>query len=310
MLHTLPHKTTFSGLINPDESKRASRYKRPDPIRMQLTERDEAMITRCWEDKLLSTSDLHTVYFGAKARCIYRLRILYSQYYLDRYFFPAYSPYRGSTEALYTTGTKGNYIVSLRLDLDQNYVALKRREFNARMGSPSFLLTYRHLCALNHTRICFEQAFVQANDWQLLRWIPERLLEDQFTVAQAGQIKRTKIRPDGFLQYQHTATGQTYSAFVEVDLGTMSHQQMTAKVQRYLSYFQTPLPQERFGTQWFRVLILTTSQQRAQELQHTISQLTGSIFFLTSFSEMQTRSWLSRRIWLRAGREGSYALVE
>ena len=68
----------LTALINPDASKRTSRYKRPDPIRMQLTERDEAIITRCWEDKLLSTSDLHTLFFGARARCVHRLRILYS----------------------------------------------------------------------------------------------------------------------------------------------------------------------------------------------------------------------------------------
>lgn len=179
MPQTFPNKTSQVP-INSPKSKRASRYQRPRPIPMRLTQRDEQMISRCWEDKLLSTSDLHTLFFGAKARCIYRLRILYSNYYLDRYFFPILWPYRGSTEALYTSGVKGNSIVSLLKDQDQNYVALKRREFKTSMESPGFLLTFRHLRVVNHTRINFEKAFEQITDWKLLRWIPERLVEDQY----------------------------------------------------------------------------------------------------------------------------------
>lgn len=192
MTQPFPNKTP-TRLINQKEAKRASRHQRPSPIPMRLTMRDEKIIARCWEDKLLSTSDLHTLFFGAKARCIYRLRILYSNYYLDRYFFPILLPYRGSTEALYTSGVKGNSIVSLLLDQEQNYVALKRREFISSMESPSFLLTFRHLRVVNHTRINFEKAFFKITDWELLRWIPERLLEDQFTITQDGQIRRAKI---------------------------------------------------------------------------------------------------------------------
>ena len=108
-----PHNF-FTGLIDPNESSRTSRLSRPAPIPMQLTDRDEQMITRCWEDKLLSTSDLHRRFFGARARCVQRLRTLYSNYYLDCYFFPVRTPYRGATEALYTIGTKGSHTASLR----------------------------------------------------------------------------------------------------------------------------------------------------------------------------------------------------
>jgi len=309
MTQPFPNKTSLS-LINPDESKCASRFKRPRPILMRLTERDEQIIVRCWEDKLLSTSDLQTLFFGAKARCIHRLRILYSNYYLDCYFFPILCPYRGSTEALYTNGVKGNSIVSLLLDQDQNYVALKRRELLTSMETDSFLLTFRHLRVVNHTRINFEKAFLNNQEWKLLRWIPERLLEDQFTMTQDGELRRAKIRADGFVTYQHQATAKLYSAFVEADLGTMSQKQILAKVQRYLNYFQTDLPQEKYGTQWFRVLMITQSPKRVIELWRSISSLTHSIFWITSFDEIRQPLWLSQCIWRRAGQEGSYALVE
>ena len=195
----LPHKS-FTTLFDPNESTRTSRYRRPAPITMQLTERDEGLITRCWEDKLLTTSDLHRLFFGAKARCVQRLRILYSNYYLDRYFFPVRIPYHGATEALYTIGTKGSHIVSLRLEQQPNYVSMKRREFNIRMQSPSFLLTFRHLRTVVKTRICIEEAFAQSKQWGMIRWIPERLLEDQFTLDVNGTVRRAKIRGDGFFQ--------------------------------------------------------------------------------------------------------------
>ena len=305
MTQAFPNKTLHH-LIN----QRASRFKRPRPIPMRLTERDENIIVRCFQDKILSTSDLQTLFFGTKARCIYRLRILYSNYYLDRYFFPVLMPYRGSTEALYTSGVKGNSIVSLLADQDQNYVALKRRELMASMQSSSFLLTFRHLRTVNHIRIRFEKAFDKTDKWQQLRWIPERLLEDQFTITQYGQVRYAKIRADGFLTYQHKPTCKIYSAFVEADLGTMSQKQITAKVQRYLHYFQTDLPYQKYGTQWFRVLMITTSQKRATLLWQTISRLTTSIFWITNFEEMEKSSWLCQRIWFKAGQEGNYALLE
>jgi len=309
MPQTFPNKIP-PGPINPDKTKRASRYQRPKPIRMRLTERDEQIIVRCWEDKILSTSNIHTLFFGARARCTHRLRILYSNYYLDRYFLPIYWPYRGSAEALYTSGVKGNSIVSLLLNQNQNYVALKRRQFLSSMESPSFLLTFRHLQVVNHTRINFEKAFLKITDWQLIEWIPERLLEDQFTITQDGQIRRAKIRPDGFFKYQHQTTGKLYSAFLEADLGTMSHKQILAKVERYLQYFQTDLPQEKYGTQWFRVLMITPSQKRVRQLWRIISTLTNSIFWITNFDEIRKPLWLSKRIWMRVGQEGSYALLE
>lgn len=102
---------TWQTIVNPDESNRASRYKRPrPPIPMNLTERDEQIITHCFEDKILSTSDLQQIFFGAKARCVHRLRTLYSNHYLDRYFLPVSLPYWGATEAMYTIGRKGNSI--------------------------------------------------------------------------------------------------------------------------------------------------------------------------------------------------------
>jgi len=177
------------------------------------------------------------------------------------------------------------------------------------MESPSFLLTFRHLRTVNHTRIMFEKAFKKEPDWKLLRWIPERLIEDQFTITQDGEVRRSKIRADGFFQYQHTATGKDYSAFVEADLGTMSQKQILAKVQRYLHYFQTEAPQLKYGTQWFRVLMITTSPRRAQELWRIISSLTHSIFWLISFEEMKKSHWLKRHIWRRVGHEGIHSLI-
>lgn len=211
---------------------------------------------------------------------------------------------------MYTIGTQGCRITSCRLEQIPNYIALKRREFVARMVSPSFLLTFRHLRTVVHTQIVFEQAFARTADWELLRWVPERLLENQFTITQYGEVRHSKIRADGFFQYQHTASGQTYSAFVECDLGTMNHGQILAKCERYLRYFQTELPEARYGTRWFQVLIITSSRQRALQLWRTIGRLTRSIFFLTHFDVMTEPSLLTQRIWLRVGREGAHALVE
>ena len=299
-----------SGLINPNRTRRASRYQRPQPIPMHLTQRDEQIIKRCWEDKLLSTSDLQKLFFGARARCIHRLKLLYSNGYVDRYFLPVLWPYRGATEALYTIGTRGDGVVSLQLGLDKTYIARTRREFRARMQSPSFLLTFRHLRTINHTRIRIQQAFELNQACQLVQWIPERLLEERFQMVQNNQPRRTKLRADGFLQYQHVQTGKLYSGFVEVDLGTMSKRQIEAKIERYLAYFATRHPEQKYRTRWFRVLFITTHPERAEQLWSTISQQASSIFWLTSFQELDASDWLSRGVWFRAGHEGRHSLLD
>jgi len=285
--------------------KKASRYTRPLKIPMRLTSRDTNIITRCFEDKLLSSTDLLQIFFGTKQRCNRRLQKLYSQHYLDRHYLATPLAFSGSTDALYSLGKRGVDIVALQKGIPKEQIQRARGKFRRQLKSYSVLFTLAHIQAVAKIRIAFEKAFTNCQSAELSNWIPERLLELRFTYND----KRLKLRPDGFMQYRIKEGDKTYSAFIEVDLGSQSKKQIQDKVRRYLAFSQTSLPQGEFSTRWFRVIVIGRGERRAFEIKAAIENITDKIFWLTDFGKLEG-DWLDKPVWQRAGRQGFFSLFD
>jgi len=286
-------------------TKRSSPMVRPSPLPFRWTGRDVKILSRCWEDKILTSHQLARLFFrGSAKRCNWRLRKLYSRRYLDRHFLPSPPLFRGAPHASYTLGRDGVQAVALELGLDPKYIASTRRNFDGRLASYSILLTLSHIQALADVRIAFEMALTESDATKLLGWIPERLLEQRFS----ANDDRLKLRPDGFVAYRDMATQKTYSAFIEVDMGTMSHKQIEAKVERYLAFCQTEIPAKEFGSRWFRVVFVTPSQRRSLQLMQTIAHMTDTMFWFTEKDKL-VGDWLGEPIFIRVGADGRQPLI-
>jgi hypothetical protein len=270
---------------------------------MRLTSRDENIITRCFEDKLLSSSDLLQIFFQTRQRCNRRLQKLYSRYYLDRHYFYT-TALSGSQDALYSLGKRGVDVVTLKKGIPREQVQRARQKFARQLTSYSVLFTLAHIQATVKARLAFEKAFKKHQRAELLNWIPERLLEQRFK----ADDKRLKLRPDGFMQYQINS-GKIYSAFLEIDLGTQSSKQIKEKVKRYLAFSETDLPNSFLGSRWFRVIFITKSQRRSQELKEAIEAVTNKIFWITDISKISGDDWLDKPIFLRVGMPGRFSLI-
>ena len=299
-----PRGTRLSDLPKSMPTKRANRYIRPKPITMILTSRDENIITRCFEDKLLSSSDLQCLFFGTKQRCNRRLRKLYSQHYLDRHFIATPLPFCGAKDALYSPGKRGVDVVALQKDIPKEQIHSARQKFARQLKSYSVLFTLAHIQAVAKARLAVEKAFFYCYEAELINWIPERLLEQRFS----NDDKQMKLRPDGFMQYEIKDSGKTYNAFIETDMDSQSSKQIQEKVRRYLAFSQTSLPQERFGSPWFRVLFISKTQRRSQNIKAAIEAITDKIFWMTDFDQIQG-DWLLEPIFLRVGRDGLFPLL-
>lgn len=271
---------------------------------MQLTKRDRKVIVRCFEDKLLSTSFLKKLYFPSLSSCSRRCRILYSNHYLDRSFFPASPPEMGKKEAYYSLGKKGVGLVALKVGLSKKRVENQRRSLMRQMRSHSILYTLTHIKAISKVRFAFEQAFETDDKVELITYLPERLLQQAFHNG-----KKRKLRPDAFLKYFIKSTQKRYTAFLEVDLGTESSKQIQKKIKRYIAFSKTNLPQRRFGTSLFRVIVLTTSEERSENIKSTIESVVDKIFWITDYSKLKG-SFLTNPVFLRAGLSGRYPLIE
>jgi hypothetical protein len=281
--------------------KKANRYIRPLPIPMRLTSRDVLIITRCFEDKLLSSSDLLQIFFQTRQRCNKRLRKLYSQHYLDRHYIALPLPYCGARDALYSLGKQGIQVVALQKSIPKQQITLARQKFVKQMKSYSVLFTFSHLQANAKVRIAVEQAFEHYPQAELISWIPERLLEQRFSLDE----KRVKLRPDGFMQYK--SKHKIYNAFIETDMGSQSSKQIQDKVRRYLAFSKTSLPQTEFGSPWFRVIFITKGEGRSLQLKSAIETITDKIFWITDLGKLKG-DWLLMPRFLRAGRNELFSL--
>ena len=273
---------------------------------MALTHRDKEMLVRIWQDRMLYTSQIERIFFPSSQAANVRLRRLWENGYLERYFLPTLI-FHGSSEALYMLDRKGADIVSVGLGIERARVLQGMRYLKWKTGTSSFLLTLDHTLATAEFRIAFEEAVMDHPEIRYGGWTPERLCQEEYRHWKLMEGKVTgKFRPDGFSQYEHE--GRQFSFFVEVDLATMSNKAFASKVQRYLDYSKSGRYQEQYGTRFFRVLVATVGSERLQNLKKTTEKLTDNIFWFTTLDQIRKERFFGE-IWHRAGKDGLYSLL-
>jgi len=210
----------------------------------------------------------------------------------------------GKKEAYYSLGKGGVDLVALKEGLSKNRIKSQRLKLKRQIKSYSILFTLAHINTLSWARFVFEKAFKMTDIAELINWTPERLLEQRFK----DDEKRLKLRPDALMQYRIKALDKIYTAFLEIDLGTESQKQIQKKINRYLAFSETELPKERFGTRWFRAIVLTTSEERSENIKSAIETVIDKIFWITDFAKLKD-NFLTRPIFLKAGYQGRYPLI-
>jgi hypothetical protein len=261
---------------------------------------------RVWQDRMLYTSQIERIFFPSSQAANVRLRRLWENGYLERYFLPTLI-FPGSSQALYMLDRKGADIVSLGLGIERLKVLQGMRYLKWKTGTSSFLLTLDHTRATAEFRIAYEEAAMDSPGIRNGGWIPERLCQEEYRHwnQKEGNVKG-RFRPDGFSQYEYD--GRMFSFFVEVDLATMSNKAFAKKVQRYLDYSKSGRYHDRFGTRFFRVLIATVGTERLKNLKQTTEKLTDNIFWLTTLDQVRREKFFSK-IWHRAGKDGLHSLL-
>jgi hypothetical protein len=274
---------------------------------MALTHRDKEMLVRIWQDRMLYTSQIERIFFPSSQAANVRLRRLWENGYVERYFLPTLI-FHGSSEALYMLDRKGADIVSVGMGIERAKVLQGMRYLKWKTGTSSFLLTLDHTLATAEFRIAFEEAVIEHPEMRHCGWIPERLCQEEYRHWNhtEGKVKG-KFRPDGFSQYEYQ--DRLFSFFVEVDLATMSNKAFAGKVQRYLDYSKSGRYQDRFGTRFFRVLVATVGSERLKNLKQTTEKLTDNIFWFTTLENIRREKFFGK-VWHRAGKDGLHSLLD
>ncbi|GEM_PF-3327070 len=218
-----------------------------------ISDRDKSLISAFVDYRILNTEQVFRLFFPSVGRARKRLRQLWQHGYLKRIVRPTRMG-EGSSMFLYLPSRRGPRIIFAN-----------GTDRKIRMRS-SFHMD--HALAINTFRICLELATRKSKNLSLDSWKEGRKIGMTATVKDKEGIKKVLIIPDAYFVLKHE--GRTFHYFLEIDCGTTDLKRIILKCRGYLDLWQEKTAHAKFGMSSFRVLHVTTTDQR---LQNMIEQL-------------------------------------
>jgi hypothetical protein len=211
--------------------------------------------------------------FGSTTRANTRLLRLTRAGVLKRMFIGTIG---SGQKAIYTISGKGQALVEARLP------GLPFRPTHNLVASP-FLL---HQLKINEIYLTVKHRAISLENVRFRRWIAfHKSLSESLSLI-----------PDGYCELD--VAGNVKAMFVEVDLGQEDSSIWMKKVQRYLQLALSGQFTQMFRNPQFRVLIITSTERRADNIRKTAAKLTDKIFWFASFEAIHRDGFWSS-IWLR-----------
>jgi len=267
--------------------------------RMILQNRDEEIILSVYENRFLRRDQIERLFFGNTASCNQRLMKLYQNKYLDRLFQPVSF---GSTQAVYGLDKRGADIVALELGVDRSEIHWKRRDNRVEF------LFLEHTLDIAEFRLSLEQAIQKDRTANILFWQREgKELQDRVKDPK-GNSNYLPINPDAFFGIRSQEGKSFY--FVEIDMGTESNQRFRSKITAYKQYWKTKKYQEKYNFNSFRVLTVTTTEKRLNNLLTKTGEAGGKNMFLFTTKASINRDMILGDIWERTTSDQKISLFD
>lgn len=306
-----------------EQSRRRQLVRAEAPMRppLQITERDLAILQVVDEYHVLTTPQIVRLLFaptsnekrGPLVQCQRRLAKLFHHGLLQRDEQPTRLS-EGRLPLLYTLDRAGAELLA-----SYHHVALHHLNWRPRQNkaqTSQFFLG--HLLQVNDVRIAMSLA-AQEHGYDM-KWLDEKALKfqmgkDVVTVGDLGSSgQRTTIVPDGYCHLE--GPDGHYHLFWEIDRRTVvgraqqpERRDWARKVEAYIAYRKLGLFQQRFHAENFRVLTVTTGEQRLANLKDITEERGGNTrFWFTTFAALTAETVLSCPIWHVAGRMETLSL--
>jgi hypothetical protein len=213
---------------------------------IMLQERDRRLIEALECMRVINREQARVVAgFHSRTRANERLLALTEAGYLRRAFV-------GRREAVYWLSGK-----PLQDD--------KKRGGPANQPASLFL---NHQLEINRVHLLVEYSAIPLRGWWFAKW-------QSFQTPLSASIP---LIPDGYFELGSAAGFR--SVFLEVDLGTEAVPVLAKKASLYLQLAASGEFSQNFGRSQFRVLLVTTSERRLQNIRAGIAKITDKIFWL------------------------------
>jgi hypothetical protein len=265
---------------------------------MILQERDKEILKAVYQYRFLSSSQIKDMFFGCTTRANTRLRILWENNLLERHYIRPLA-FHGSDEAIHSIGKEGVDIVSDILGVDREMVARVRDRYKTL--KPLFI---QHLLEINDFSINFISLTEKHPELRMERWLNEQDAQDEYQTQENG--KTIYFKPDGYGRYWHR--DRLYSFFLELDRSTEDNGRFEDKVKSYLEYSQSGNYQRKFGVRFFRVLVVTTTPKRTENLKSIADRYKCDSFWFTTMDNIKQQR-MFQPAWMRACNNGLFSLL-
>jgi hypothetical protein len=249
-----------------------------------IQERDRRLLRELGVMRIIDREQAKLVAgFGSTTRANARLLALTQAGFLKRTFWGTIA---GGRKALYALTPKSNVLVDVEtrpiyLNQDSNIAANLRLEHQMQINS-AFLDVKYHAIPVSGARF--------------IRWInfPEQLLQN------------IPLVPDGYFEIDTLAGVR--SMFLEVDLGTEKTRRWKSIARNYVQLAVSGEYSRLFSKSQFRVLALTTTEERLKRIRANVLPITDKIFWFSTFEIIKREGFWSKA-WLRPAGEQKHSLL-
>jgi hypothetical protein len=266
--------------------RRKRRFVRETPDAFQVTERDITLVGLVAQHRFLRSTHLSELCQAPHKKVCDRLTALFHAGYLDRprAQFDHYREGGGSSPIVYALANRGAQLLIERDGVEAADVDWTRKND---LAGRQFI---QHTLAIADVRVALQRAIRERPGFQLLE--PKQLLE---TAAAETQRRERPWTLRSKVHYNDTTIelgvapdypfailypdGRFRAFLVECDRGTMpvdrANLMQTSLKRKFLAYTaakRADLHQRQFGWKAFRVLVITTNSQRADNILASIRE--------------------------------------
>jgi len=245
------------------KTKRAPKFKRrPEEVGgLRLQERDIEIVKLVYSYRFLNSDHIKALVDGSEQGILRRLQKLFHHGFLDRPPSQILYPLAGPQKMVYALGDRGASLLAEKYGVD--IAKIKWNEKNKEVKDRHI----QHTLMISNFRTCLELALSKIPDTNLLFWQREnpKELKDYVYIEDYGREIKAPIVPDGFFGIQDPKGKMFF--FLEADQSTMTNARFLKKMRAYWRWWKDGRHTKRFGIKAFRVLTITKTKQRKENLR-------------------------------------------
>ena len=244
--------------------QRAPKFKRkPQQVGgLRVQERDIEIIRLVYNYRFLNSDQIQALVNGSEQGILRRLQKLFHHGFLDRPLSQIVYPLTGTQKMVYALGDKGADFLANEFGIDRGEI--KWNEKNKEVKDRHI----QHTLMISNFRLCLKLALDKTANTDFLFWKREnrKELKDYVYIEdEQGRETKAPIVPDGFFGIQDPKGKMHW--FIEADQGTMSNGRFLNKMRAYWNWWKRGGHTRKFDIKAFRVLTLTKTEQRKENLR-------------------------------------------